>query len=250
VTNTPRLQITEIMYDPEGSGSDLEFIEIINHSEEEIDLTDWGLTGGVEFAFPLGATLPPGEVAVIVKDPVLFGQRYPTLPGSTRIFGPFFGDLADSEEIRLIDAGPGWPATLDRVHYRTHAPWPELRDGYSIELIDPLAAIDNDSGTRWRSSPVLGGTPGTLGPVSGIFVRGDFDGSSVTNLTDAIGMLGYLFLSGDPPSCPDAADVDDDGSLLLNDPIYLLNYLFLSGSMPPAPHPTPGVDPTPDGFDC
>jgi hypothetical protein len=76
------------------------------------------------------------------------------------------------------------------------------------------------------------------------FSRGDFDRSGDVSLTDAVGIAGYLFKQGLPPTCADSADANDDGVLDVSDPIQLLFYLFLSGNPPPPPFPAAGSDPT------
>ncbi len=83
--------------------------------------------------------------------------------------------------------------------------------------------------------------------VPGAFRRGDADGSRALDLTDPIGVLNFLFLSGAAPTCRDSADGDDSGVIDLTDAIYLLNFLFLGGPAPPAPGPEKcGQDPTGD----
>jgi hypothetical protein len=77
------------------------------------------------------------------------------------------------------------------------------------------------------------------------FYRGDPDGDGRINITDAIFLLNYLFLSGPPPGCREAADPNDDGGINITDAIYLLNYLFLSGPPPADPGP-PGEACAPD----
>ena len=84
-----------------------------------------------------------------------------------------------------------------------------------------------------------------------LFLRSDTDGSGTTNITDAIALLGYLFLGSREPPCHDAADVDDDGALLITDALRILNFLFLGGVEPASPFPECGVDPTePDDLPC
>ncbi len=81
----------------------------------------------------------------------------------------------------------------------------------------------------------------------GIFRRGDVDGSGRAEITDAIALLGYLFLGSRAPRCHDAADSDDSGRLEITDAVKILNYLFSGGSAPPAPGPDNcGRDPTRD----
>jgi hypothetical protein len=82
------------------------------------------------------------------------------------------------------------------------------------------------------------------------FRRGDSNTDGEWNLTDAVHVLGYLFLGKAPPECLDASDVEDDGRITINDPIYLLNHLFLGGPQPPLPGPTCGRDETDDPLGC
>ncbi len=87
-------------------------------------------------------------------------------------------------------------------------------------------------------------------PAEGEFVRGDFDGVQGVNITDAIRILQFLFLTGTPPQCSDAADANDDGKVNLTDAIYTLNFFFLGGRPIPPPNSFPGKDLTPDGLEC
>ncbi len=82
------------------------------------------------------------------------------------------------------------------------------------------------------------------------FVRGNMNGDDRADLSDAVGILGYLFLGSAPPVCFDAADVDDDGDIAITDAIYLLSHLFLGGAPPPQPYPDSGDDPTSDSLTC
>ncbi len=86
---------------------------------------------------------------------------------------------------------------------------------------------------------------------SATFIRGDANGDGKIDLSDSIYLNSYLFKSGPPPGCMDAADANDDGKVDISDGIYLNNYLFLgSGSPPPAPYPNAGADPTADQYTC
>jgi hypothetical protein len=91
--------------------------------------------------------------------------------------------------------------------------------------------------------------PFTYTPVPGSFRRADVNADGTITISDAVTILGHLFLSR-AITCRDAADVNDDGLLRLDDPVALLEYLFLSGSSPAAPFPTCGLDPPGDALDC
>jgi hypothetical protein len=86
----------------------------------------------------------------------------------------------------------------------------------------------------------------TVPPQEQVFKRGDANADGGINLTDAVVLLGYLFL-GNPATipCEDAGDANDDGSLNLTDAVVALGYQFLGNpaTLPP-PGDTCGADPT------
>jgi hypothetical protein len=83
------------------------------------------------------------------------------------------------------------------------------------------------------------------------FRRGDATADGSINITDAISLLGHLFLGTEPPACPDAADADDSGRLVLTDAIAILGFLFQNGVPLAEPAAACGRDPEPDALgDC
>jgi hypothetical protein len=88
------------------------------------------------------------------------------------------------------------------------------------------------------------------GPVPVPFIRGEVNGDGNVDLSDAVAVLGYLFLGSEEPGCLKSADTNDTGALDLTDPVYLLGFLFLGGPSPPGPHPECGVDRTKDDLGC
>jgi hypothetical protein len=84
----------------------------------------------------------------------------------------------------------------------------------------------------------------------GVFVRGDADGNGQVNISDAVVLLGYLFLGEDPVECLDAGDANDSGTINVADAAYCLNFLFRGGMIPPPPFPNPGLDPSEDRMNC
>ena len=82
------------------------------------------------------------------------------------------------------------------------------------------------------------------------FFRGDADDNGKLELTDAVRILGFLFLGAPRPTCLDAGDADDNGKLELTDAVRILGYLFLGSVAPAFPGPPGdgnacGTDPTP-----
>jgi hypothetical protein len=82
------------------------------------------------------------------------------------------------------------------------------------------------------------------------FIRGKVTGQGELSLTDAINILGHLFLGGPDLACLDAADADDSGKVDLTDAVQVLSFLFLGGPPPAEPYPSCGIDQTPDSLGC
>jgi hypothetical protein len=60
-----------------------------------------------------------------------------------------------------------------------------------------------------------------------MYRSGDSEPDGLVLISDAIRILGFLFLGEAPLSCPDAGDWNDDGRLDITDPVGILGWLFL-----------------------
>ena len=153
--------------------------------------------------------------------------------------------------MRVKDAGPGHPATVDVLRYETREPWPIRPDGlgYSLELFDVEPNLDNDLARHWRSSLTPGGSPGFVHRpgVTTFFRRGNCNSDSAVDISDALGILFYLFARGFRPPCLDGCDVSGNQVIGIEDAILLLQYLFQSGAQIPSPSPTE-CQPAREGF--
>ncbi|MEM7234995.1 MAG: CotH kinase family protein, partial [Planctomycetota bacterium] len=137
--------INEIHLAPEEKTLLEEFVELHNTGDEEVDLSGWYFSNGIDFVFPQGTTIDAGGYLVIVQDTTAFGQRFGNgLP----IVGPFEGRLSNQGELLLLRSADG--AKVDRVEYGVGFPWPIAGGdiGQSIELLNP--SLDNDLGGSWR----------------------------------------------------------------------------------------------------
>lgn len=72
------------------------------------------------------------------------------------------------------------------------------------------------------------------------FIRCDVNDSGRLEISDAIWILGELFLGNRETACPAARDCDADGEWRITDAVYALTHLFLGGLPPPAPFPECG----------
>ena len=134
--DVPPLVISKIHYHPldwqNFSGDRLEFIEITNNGDEEVDLTGvYFRELGITYGFPVGSTLAGREALVLCSDSLAFIEYYNMVP-----FGQFNRNLSNkSENLVMADV---WGNIIDQVHYYDSDPWPRQADGegYYLQLID------------------------------------------------------------------------------------------------------------------
>ena len=146
----PPLVISRIHYHPmdvgEINGNQLEFIQITNNGDDDVDLTGIYLRElGVTYSFPNGSQIAGRESIVLCSDSLTFSQFYHDTP-----FGEYERKLSNKDEnIVLADA---WGNVIDEVHYFDNAPWPTEPDGDGpfLQLIDLDA--DNNLAENWIAS--------------------------------------------------------------------------------------------------
>jgi phosphodiesterase/alkaline phosphatase D-like protein len=166
-TSSPPLSgviIHEIMYDPAGTDSGREWVEIFNASNTAVDLTGWtlfenGTNHGLTFTQG-GNTLAAGAYAIIADNAATFLTDYSTHAASASwiVMDSAFS-LTTGETLALKDASSIVQSTLT---YANSTPWPAA-SGQSIERVSP-AGLDND-GANWSTGPVVG-TPAAANAAS------------------------------------------------------------------------------------
>jgi hypothetical protein len=159
------LLITEIMYHPPDagtiSGSSFEFIELKNAAATNLDLSGVHFSSGPGYSFPIGTIVGPGQFVVLATDTNAFASKYP----GVSLAGVFTNHLSHGGEIISLAQASGAP--IISVEYGTKAPWPAAANGsgFSLVPVDPNSNPDPNNATNWRSSTVIGGSPGADDPV-------------------------------------------------------------------------------------
>ena len=146
----PSLVITKIHYNPMETetftdSDDLEFIEIQNTGNTEINLTGIYFSKlGMSYQFPQGSTIAAGASISLAGDKSTFEEKYGVAP-----FGKFSRTLSNkSHHLVLVDA---FGNVIDEVAYSDEAPWPTSADGegYLLELTDVTS--DNALAINWAA---------------------------------------------------------------------------------------------------
>jgi len=115
--------ISEILYHP-ADASKAEYIELLNISPSTVDLTGWQISDGIDFSFPAGTLITPGERIILASPGDLTSYQ---IPVETQTFTWASGRLNNAGETVQLDR----PSTdlfvtvrADRVNYDIESPWP------------------------------------------------------------------------------------------------------------------------------
>jgi hypothetical protein len=153
---TPPIVISEIMYHPISGSNVDEYVELHNRTATNIPLAYWRFTAGIDFMFPINASIPAGGYLVVAKDVTNLIARYPGVLNTTNCIGSYGGTLSDGGE-RVALSKPddlSLPyqefVVMDEVTYSDG--WGSWADGggSSLELIDSRA--ESRMGMNWADS--------------------------------------------------------------------------------------------------
>lgn len=223
---TPKLVISKINYHPlkdgDFSSSDLEFIEIVNNSAKNTDLTGIFFSGlGITYSFPANTTLESGKKLYLANNDSVFKVYYGFVP-----FGKYKKDLSNkSEKLILSDA---FGNIIDYVNYFDSIPWPEEADGNGYYLMLKDLNLDNSLASSWIASNKKLTSIGTFEPErvtmypnpAKSYVKLQFTHAIPDNYT-IIDMFGNIVGTGVLKSSSEFIDIQT-----LNKGIYILKLNF------------------------
>ncbi len=202
---------------------DLAGVQITDGPSEPFDFTGSNVT-----------SLAPGETVLVVKDLAAFTAAYGSVDTNI-IAGEFAGSLSNGgETIKIEDASS---STVVEFKYEngndplTEADWHAETDGNGFSLVVVDVAGDYDIGTNWRSSAMIGGSPGSFDPEP---LLGNFNGDTAVDRGDVVRLLGNLGRTGNSHRA--RGDANHDRATTLVDLALLQSGL---GAVHAAPSPAP-----------
>lgn len=156
------LVISEIMYNPPGQSTRLEFVELFNSRLEPEDVSGFRLSGAIDFLFPENTIIPGRGFLVVARVPA----ELAAVTGLTGILGPWSaaetnGLPNDSGIVRLRHRSG---AVFLEVEYSSQAPWPSAADGAGHSLVLARPSLGERNPLSWAHSRMIGGSPGAFEP--------------------------------------------------------------------------------------
>jgi hypothetical protein len=214
----------------------LEFIELANDSLAPVDLSQWQLTGGVDWQFPSGALMQPGETLVLVTfNPVdasnqtltqAFRAQY-GLGDQVVLYGPYDGQLHDATDwVNLLR--PGTPPVdrpdelpripVDSVVYQTMDSWPITAPGTGQSLQRSTPVGYGNVAETW-----LAATPTPNVASFPLLVAGDLTGDRLVTSDDVDRLWDIVH---DTTFASRRADVNNDARVDSVDVRYLVESIL------------------------
>ena len=89
-----------------------------------------------------------------------------------------------------------------------------------------------DNGTPAKKDTVVNLRIVVVDPPEPEYICGDANADELTNITDAVYLIGFIFNGGEPPEPMEAGDVNCDELVNITDAVYLIQFIF-SGGPPP-----------------
>ena len=147
--------INEIMFNPPGStDAQMEFVELHNQLAVDLDISNWRLSGAVEYEFPEDTVVPGRSQLVIASDPNALRET----AGLEVVYGPWDGRLRNGgETISLFNNDE---RLMNQVAYDDEGDWPAGADGAGPSLSKFNQQSASHVAANWTFSKELGGTPG------------------------------------------------------------------------------------------
>ncbi|MBD3218802.1 MAG: hypothetical protein GF310_11025 [candidate division Zixibacteria bacterium] len=126
----------------------------------------------------------------------------------------------------------------------------EFLDGYLDDIFLPLTGYSPDEAQPYQDCND-NGTPddqdiedGFSEDANGNFIPdecdgyvppagcGDANGDTNVNISDAVYVINYVFIGGDPPDPLSSGDVNCDGTVNVSDAVWIINFIFIGGNDP------------------
>lgn len=147
--------ISEILYDADPSNAGGEFIELVNTGSEAVDMGGWVLGDAVDYTFPPGTLVAPGEFVVVARSAASASSFY-----GIDVIGQYNGRLGNGGD-NIVLSDDALPRQVrDVVSYDDEFPWPTEADGGGTSLeLDP-GAVNNNNAASWLiGQPYSPGAP-------------------------------------------------------------------------------------------
>ncbi len=189
-----------------------------------------------------------GQIATSTGAPVTAGDLKAKVRRGEVTFLDAAGEFKAAE-------GAHWYVVRIPLETGIGAPGPSGVGANEGDTLEALLLDGRPLDLKSSVAPLLAGAlarvdAATTGPAGPRYARGDCNGDAGVDVSDAVRMLFFLFISPAAPPCLEACDSDGNEAVQVTDAVHVLTYQFLKGPPPPPPGAQCGVDPAPSALGC
>jgi Peptidase family M1 domain/Peptidase M1 N-terminal domain/Dockerin type I domain len=175
----------------------------------KFDPDQWILCSKSETEFTMASTTNPIDTAYLGQ---YFYMPFEAIGGTLpytweKIGGQFpYGLTFTSGDSSYLEGYPNYVAEF----------------GFKMRVYDSSIPAIADS--VWFEIEVVDFTPE--------YICGDANSDESVNVSDAVWIVNYVFIGGDPPDPMEAGEANCDGNVNISDAVWIINYVFLDGNDP------------------
>ncbi len=146
----------EVMYHPANTETNFEWVELHNQLAVDVDISEWSVSGGIQFTFPVGSVIKGRSYAVLAIAP----DKLAAATGLTGIYGPYTNRLSNNGDVLRLRNNSG--RLMDELSYGVDDAWPVAADGFGVSLAKRDRDTASGPAANWTVSDQVGGTPGAI----------------------------------------------------------------------------------------
>jgi hypothetical protein len=162
-------------------------------------------------------TMPAGGRPVLAQDYVWpSGGFIPEELYSLMQVSGFSTTTAVADLVSLMSYFNGYTIQADDTLY-IYSVLSTVQDGTLGDLQNSV-----DKAKAWFVSNIMGGS----------YLIGDANSDGQVNVSDAVYIINYVFVGGNPPSPLAAGDCNCDSAVNVSDAVWIINYVFVGGAAP------------------
>ncbi|NIP41721.1 MAG: M6 family metalloprotease domain-containing protein, partial [candidate division Zixibacteria bacterium] len=96
---------------------------------------------------------------------------------------------------------------------------------YAVTLDASRESLESivDKSKKWFSDQIIN---------SMLYTCGDANGDKTVNVSDAVYIINFVFVGGNPPDPTESGDANCDATVNVSDAVWIINYVFVGGSNP------------------
>jgi len=188
---------------------------------------------GIEINPQAAIEIYPINVAATSHQP-----EFPTSADSVFVSARIYSERNLDSNLLFYSAGKGYVQTamFDDGNHHDQAAGDSIYGGVippsaGGSMVDYYLHIVNDGGDE-VNDPSIAPEASFSYTVDAAYLCGDANSDDDVNVSDAVTIINFVFVSGNPPDPIESGDANCDGDVNVSDAVWIINFVFVNGNAP------------------